>query len=185
MAKRTRRKAGKRPAQPLPGWIYLVFGLGVGMAVAYIYYEGFEMPQPRPAKIQPAPPGKPAPPPVVTEEPAEAGITFDFYEMLPELDVEVFSDEAVPARKPVLPARVKTPGIYILQAGSFSTLNDAKKREGEIALLGVSADIKKGDANGRTVYRVYTRPLETTDDVNRLSVLLNENGIETLPKRVK
>ena len=41
-----------------------------------------------------------------------------------------------------------------------------------------------GDANGRTVYRVYTDPLKTPDDVNRTSSLLAGAGIEVLLKRV-
>lgn len=183
-----RRSAGKRSPQPLPGWIYLLFGLGVGIAVAYIYYEGFQPPASQ-SPVLATTPAEPEPPPPAPEpapEPEDAGVTFDFYEMLPELDVEVFTDDRTPAQKrEVLPQKVVTPGVYILQAGSFTQLADAKKREGEIALLGVSAEIKKGSANGRTVYRVYTDPLESAADVNRLTSLLNDNNIETLPKRVK
>jgi cell division protein FtsN len=187
MAKRKRRSAGNRNQKPLPGWLYLLFGLLVGMVIAYIYYEVPARPAaPPPAPAEPAPaPAKPASPPPPASEP---GITFDFYEMLPELDVEVFTDEPAPAaRRAAQPARVQVDaaGIYILQAGSFSQLADAKKREGEIALLGISAEIKKGEANGRTVYRVYTNPLESAAEVNRISGLLNANNIETLPKRVK
>jgi len=188
MTRRKRRKAGKRSTQPLPGWIYLLFGLVVGVVIAYIYYEGLA--RPLPAVVTPAPVIAPPAPEPRPELPAkeDTGITFDFYEMLPELDVEVFADDPAPApRQTGSSTRITdaAPGIYILQAGSFSQLADAKRREGEIALLGISAEIKKGDANGRTVYRVYTQPLESSAEVNRMTGLLNDNNIETLPKRVK
>jgi len=191
MAKRKRRSAGNRNAKPLPGWLYLLFGLIVGMVIAYIYYEvPARTAQPPPEAGQPAA-AVPAPAAAAVSKPAapaEQGITFDFYEMLPELDVEVFADDPAPATRRVAPTKrmeVDAAGIYILQAGSFSQLADAKKREGEIALLGISAEIKKGEANGRTVYRVYTNPLESAAEVNRISRMLNNNDIETLPKRVK
>ncbi|MBT8421832.1 MAG: SPOR domain-containing protein, partial [Gammaproteobacteria bacterium] len=81
-------------------------------------------------------------------------------------------------------APVEKPGIYILQAGSFSSLEDAMRHEANIALLGIRAEVKKGDANGRTVYRVYTRPLDTPEKVNRTQKRLNDAGIDTLAKRV-
>ena len=81
-------------------------------------------------------------------------------------------------------APVETPGIYILQAGSFKKAEDARRREGEIALLGVRAEVRRGEANGQTVYRVYTRPLETPAAVNETQRRLNEAGIDTLAKRV-
>ena len=82
------------------------------------------------------------------------------------------------------PPKVDKPGIYILQAGSFSRLADANRRKAEIALLGVHAEIKKGNANGRAVYRVYTDPMEQPAEVNRVSKLLTDSGIEILRKRV-
>ena len=53
-----------------------------------------------------------------------------------------------------------------------------------MALLGVRSDIKKGVVNGRTVYRVYTDPMSSPDDVNRTSQKLASAGIEVMRKRV-
>ncbi len=190
MAKRKRRKAGKKNGQQrLPGWLYMFFGLAIGLAVAAGIYvndrrEG--------ALIAPIAPAKPSATPQSAspaksdsaDTPKDDSIEFDFYDMLPNLDVEIFEDGSAPRPQARPKPRVITPGIYILQAGSFTRLSDAQRREGEIALLGVRAEVKKGDANGRSVYRVYTQPLETPETVNRVRDLLNENGIETLAKRV-
>lgn len=192
MAKRRRRKAGRRKTDSrLPGWLYMTFGLAIGLAVAAGIYvsdrrEGITVTKPtqsRPAKVETA---------VKDPEPApEKGdeFEFDFYDMLPNLDVSVFQDKGdatqAPTRaQPVTQAPVEKPGIYILQAGSFTSAADARRREGEIALLGIRAEVRQGEANGRTVYRVYTRPLDTPEAVNLTQKRLNDAGIDTLRKRV-
>ena len=199
MAKQRRRTAGRRKTDSkLPGWLYMLMGLAIGLAVAAgIYVSDRKQPLAPVASPAPEPAPEPKPEPVIIEDTdADDEVDFDFYEMLPNLDVEVYEEEqpAPPPAAPVVPSQpapaqpeplVQTPGIYILQAGSFSTLTDANRRKAEIALLGIRSEIKKGDANGRIVYRVYTDPLQTPDDVNRVSSLLNGAGIEVLRKRVK
>jgi cell division protein FtsN len=185
-----RRPAGKKKSSSMPGWIYMSMGLAVGLAVAYAVYVNDR-------KILAEQTTAPAA--TVTREPAsaipetvektpEADITFDFYDMLPNLDVEIYEEQHTPietAPVKVTPrAQVDKLGIYILQAGSFSKLADANRRKAQLALLGVHSDIKKGNANGRTVYRVYTDPMEKPEDVNRVSSLLTDANIEILRKRV-
>lgn len=191
MTKRTRRRAGRKSRKrngALPGWVHMFSGLAIGLTVAAgIYINDRSTFSARQSAEPPAPavPSVARPKPKIEEEVQDGGVSFDFYEMLPNLDVEIFTDSQRPRRAQSAPKQVTTPGVYILQAGSFSKLEDAKKREGQIALLGVRAEIKKGDANGRIVYRVYTRPLEIPAEVNRLTSKLNDNGIETLAKRVQ
>ena len=177
----------------MPGWVYMFVGLAIGLTVAYAVYVNDRRQLAEPAAVAPQPaPREPASSvPEEVEEAPDAGVTFDFYDMLPSLDVEVFEEEGpapkAPAARtapPAPPAPVTTEGIYILQAGSFSRLGDANRRKAELGLLGIRSDIKKGNANGRVVYRVYTDPLESTDQVNRTSNLLTGAGIEIMLKRV-
>jgi cell division protein FtsN len=192
--KKSRRKAGRRKSDKgLPDWVSMFMGLLIGLAVAlYVYIT-----DPTPPSISLVMPAgttsKPASAILETVEaveiPPEPGITFDFYDMLPNLGVEVYEDEREPvlATPPVRsnkPTRVTKPGIYILQAGSFSHIDDANRRKAEIALLGVRADIKRGLVKQRTVYRVYTDPMEDPADVNRVSQKLQQANIEILLKRV-
>jgi hypothetical protein len=225
MAKQKRRKAGKKQAASLPGWMHLIAGLAIGLAVAYGIYVSDR-------RQLPAPVETPAPQPVakstpVVEEVATAAdadaITFDFYEILPDLDVDLYENAAgtapvdliaaqeeaaapledavsAPAPLPAAPAAppaprpapaaaavatvAERPGIYILQAGSFSVLDVAQRRADEMEELGVPADIKRGSVNGRTVYRVYTNPMDNPQDVNRVRTLLTGVGIDILQKRV-
>lgn len=206
MAKKKRRKAGHKSGSvnsggSAPGWVYMLVGLAIGLTVAYaVYVNGRE--QVNQAVIV-APVEAPVREPASTvpeeveeiEDNAEAGVTFDFYDMLPNLDVEIYEEERKPVRAqqpaaaaPAPPSSPPPPvtreGIYILQAGSFSRLEDANRRKAELGLLGVRSDIMKGTANGRTVYRVYTEPMEQPADVNRTSNLLSSAGIEVMRKRV-
>ena len=185
MAKRRRRKAGRRKHDSrLPGWLYMFFGLCIGLAVAAGIYvsdrrDGITITkpkQPRAARVEAA-----------VEQPAEEReneVEFDFYDMLPNLDIPIFEDRKPAIQPAQRQAPVEKPGIYILQAGSFSKLSDAQRQEANIALLGIRAEVKKGEANGRTVYRVYTRPIDTPDSVNQMQKRLNDAGIDTLAKRV-
>ena len=191
MAKRKRRKAGKKASGNLPGWVHMLAGLAIGLTVAWGIYVSDRRQPPRPAPVAAErEPASSAPPEVAEIVPVEpdGGITFDFYDMLPNLDVELFDNPAAPKNEePVRQATsrvVEKPGIYILQAGSFSELPVAQRRKAEIALLGVHTEIKKGNLNGRTLYRVYTDPMENPQDVNRVSALLNNAGIDMLLKRV-
>jgi cell division protein FtsN len=185
--KKSRRKAGRRKSDNyLPGWASMLMGLFLGLAVALYVYITDPSP-PSIALIKPQSSAEPASviPEVVekNEVPPKPGITFDFYDMLPNLGVEVYEDERAPTR-PVTPKRVSKPGIYILQAGSFSHIDDANRRKAEMALLGVRSDIKRGQVNKRTVYRVYTDPMEDPAEVNRISKKLQQANIEILMKRV-
>jgi len=191
MAKRKRRKAGKkRSNQRMPGWLYMFFGLFLGLAVAAGIFINDRRDTPLGAMLTPKNTSQQSPPakiskPETNSEKTDDSIDFDFYDMLPNLDVTVFEDSASTPRPKQQQAPVVKPGIYILQAGSFTKLADAQRREGEIALLGIRAEVRKGEANNHTVYRVYTRPLNTPEEVNRVRDRLNENDIETLAKRVR
>lgn len=168
----------------------MFMGLAIGLAVAAAVYVNDRQQLARqitaPVPEQESSGSVPAAIPEVTEEEATPSVTFDFYEMLPSLDVEIYEDEKRPVRTVSPPAAttVTKPGIYILQAGSFSRLEDANRRKAELGLLGIRSDIKKGAANGKTVYRVYTNPMESTADVNATSKLLTGAGIEIMLKRV-
>jgi len=196
MAKKKRRKAGRKTTSRkksagAPGWLYMLMGLSIGLAVAYGVYVS-DRKQLTEQSVAPEPREPASTIPEVVEQPVveeDEGITFDFYDMLPNLDVEVFEEQrapekAAPVTRPEPAKPVSRKGIYILQAGSFSRLEDAQRRKAEMALLGVRSDIKKGSANGRTVFRVYTDPLTSPGDVNRVSSKLTSANIETLMKRV-
>ena len=92
MAKSKRRKAGKKKSgNGLPGWLYMFFGLAIGLAVAAGIYvndrrEGIVAPVAAPVASAKTPSRTKA----AKEKTEDDSIEFDFYSMLPNLDVEIF-----------------------------------------------------------------------------------------------
>lgn len=72
-------------------------------------------------------------------------------------------------------------GGYVIQAGAFSTHDDADHRKARLALLGVTArivDVKT--SSGKTVYRVQSGTLNTRTKAQNLAQRLKSHGIETM-----
>lgn len=130
-------------------------------------------PEPKPKQAAPAPPEGP---------PAEADDRFEFYEVLPDAEVDVPEQ---PARTvPATPAPVSVPGTYVIQAGSFPDFAEADKVKARLALLGVVSEIQTADVNGRRFHRVRVGPIEDLGELNRLRARLRQNGIESIVNTV-
>jgi len=69
---------------------------------------------------------------------------------------------------------------YILQAGSFSASGDAEALKARIALLGLSARVESGTANGKTVYRVRMGPYGTATALAEAKQKLGNGGLPAL-----
>ncbi|WP_144774710.1 SPOR domain-containing protein, partial [Luteimonas sp. J16] len=65
---------------------------------------------------------------------------------------------------------------YLLQAGSFSSHGDAEALKARIALLGLSARVEEGTANGKTVYRVRMGPYATATELAEAKQKLGNGG---------
>ncbi len=74
---------------------------------------------------------------------------------------------------------------YLLQAGSFSASGDAEALKARIALLGLSARVESGNANGRTVYRVRMGPYGSATELADAKQKLDNGGLPALPIKVQ
>ncbi|MGN8158466.1 SPOR domain-containing protein [Salinisphaera sp. RV14] len=73
---------------------------------------------------------------------------------------------------------------YVIQAGAFSTEKDADHRKAQLALLGVTADIVDvRTSSGKTVYRVQSNTLESSNTAHSLAQRLQSHGIETMVRQ--
>jgi len=117
-----------------------------------------------------------------TQPPAETDDRFEFYEMLPDAEVEVAEQpkEAGAAGPPP----VSMPGTYVIQAGAFPDFAEADKVKARLALLGVASEIQTADVNGATFHRVRIGPIDNLNELNRLRARLRQNGIEYLVNSV-
>ncbi len=179
----------RRRKDTTPGWVWLVAGLGLGLAVAlgvHLHHLGKERTASAPVAKRGAQPAS-----VRQEEAGAIGEAeesgFDFYTMLPDLEVVVPEEEPASAGGGSFeaPQTAMPPGRYWLQAGSFRKHADADRRKAELALLGFASNIQAVSLNGQTWHRVRIGPLESASAAESARRRLAENGIGSLAVREK
>jgi len=168
--------------------MWMLFGLAIGLSVAFAIYmkDGPAITPHQPVAQQPASmssPMQPEPEPVAEKPDDESEPRFSFYDMLPNFEVIIPEQEPDVSRDEVVQA-IEEPGIYVLQAGSFSELSDADRRRAELALLGVESRVQRVMIDDRTYHRVRIGPM---DDLNRLNLIrerVREADIDVLRIRL-
>lgn len=183
MAKNRRRR--RDTSDELPGWVWMLFGLAIGLTPAILIYVN------SPPGAAPEAPAVRAPPDAVDDNgesapPAaaqETGPRFDFYSMLPSFEV------VIPEQEPEVsadrePQAIVEPGLYVLQAGSFSNYADADRRRAELALQGIESRIQRVSIDDKTYHRVRIGPVDDLDQLNLLRARLREARIDVLRIRL-
>jgi hypothetical protein len=168
--KRSRKRVPKR--DDYPGWLWMLFGLAIGLSVAVAVYVKDSEPEAVSVVTTPEPESLKGRIDDNNESPAaETGGAespkgrFDFYEMLPAFEM-IIDDEEPDIDEDVEPQAIDEPGVYLLQVGSFSTHNDADRRRAQLALHGIESRVQRAKVNGRDYFRVYVGPIEDLDELN-------------------
>lgn len=189
MARRkTPARRNRRQESSSSGLLWMLFGLAIGLSVAAAIYVNDRQPEtdspPVPVPQQPvtAPAPQPAAP-AAESQPEDPSSRFDFYDMLPNFEV-VIPEEDLDARPDVKPAPVESPGVYVLQAGSFSSFGDADRMKAQLALLGIVSRIQKVTVDDNTYHRVRIGPVQTLEELNRLRAQLRDARVEVMVIRV-
>jgi len=159
----------KRRNQIYPGWMWMLFGLSIGLSVAFAVYikdrgPTAEPPTPQPASLQSALDDNSE---LVVSQAEESPKEkrFSFYDILPNF--ELIIPEKTPDIAPdYAPQAVMEPGVYVLQAGSFSTNVDADRRRAELALQGIESHNQRVKVNDKNFHRVLIGPTEDLDELN-------------------
>jgi len=124
-----------------------------------------------------------------SEPKAESGSRFDFYSILPKLEVIIPEQEVVERSASGSNTKIKPiekPGRYVLQAGSFRTAADADRVRAELALLGVQAHIETVTINNSdTWHRVRIGPFDNNKQLDKTRNRLLDNSIEVMVLKVK
>jgi len=173
MAKRRKKRSTHRKTNnEYPGWLWMIFGLAIGLSVAFAVYVKDREPdlavaaaQPEPASLKSTLDDNSEDPESETEEPESPKSRFDFYTMLPAFEMIITEDEP-DVDEDIEPQAIDEPGVYLLQAGSFSTHNDADRRRAELALHGIESRVQRARVNNRDYYRVYVGPIDDLDELN-------------------
>ena len=190
----------RKQKKSLPGFVWLLSGLAIGLFVAFIVYLD-KQPEnetdfgtavqheleklKQQAKQNNASNSKQA----TTEKPADKKEQkFNFYTILPELEVLIPESETRPpeVKKPHnKPADSKDSTLYVLQVGSFQNLADAEKLKANLAFLGMQADIQKVVVNRQSWHRVRTGPYHDKQQLYRNQKLLKKNNIPAISMELK
>jgi len=187
--KRRRRRTARSQAQEAyPGWMWMLFGLAVGLSVAFVIYmkdRGTAVAA-KPLARQPASMAAPIDPDPVAAASEPAGNSeprFSFYSMLPNFEV-VVPEEEPDVRRDREAAVIQKPGTYVLQAGSFAELADADRRRAELALLGIESRVQRVTIDDRTWHRVRIGPMSNLDELNRIRSRLKQARVDVLRIRL-
>jgi len=190
VAQRRKRRRSRSKRSEYPPFVWMLFGLAIGLSVAFAIYVKDRAPvrvvrsePPRPASLQSALDDneEPATPSVEVEEPKAR--RFTFYDILPNFEV-VTPDEEPDVKTDIEPRAIEEPGVYVLQAGSFSTNQDADRRRAELALHGIESHIQRVKVNDRNYHRVYIGPTDDLDELNMLRSRLRAAKIDVLRIRL-
>lgn len=182
------RKAATEPAG-LPGWLLLLIGLTLGLLVALFVYLDRKLGSDEAAS-------KDSSRRAESQEQEESGSRFDFYTMLPELEVEVpgKDKQGEPSTTPA-PQRREQPqaaaeeqtrqseGRFVLQTGSFKKYREADRMKANLALIGLEASIQKVRVDNATWHRVRIGPYGSRAQARRVGKRLQNHDIDAIVMR--
>jgi len=186
--KRSKRRKKTTKQQDYPGWVWMLFGLAIGLSVAFAIFVRDRQPAelaaktPEPASLESAiDDNGEAAQAESDESPQES--RFTFYNVLPNFEV-VIPEQEPDVTADVEPRAVIEPGLYVLQAGSFSRFEDADRRRAELALQGIESNIQRVMIDDRTYHRVRIGPIDDLDELNLLRSRLRAAKIDVLRIRL-
>lgn len=183
---KSQAKRGGAQARRVPGWIWLLAGLLLGLALSVFVLmregggnRGVPRPNPEaqaPRETERAP--AVAPPPAAEEKPRKP--RYDFYTVLPGKEVLVPDSElAQKARDEAAAPSTAAPATerYVLQAGAFRDTRDAEALKARVALSGLVARVETAQIDNRPIYRVRLGPYASARELEAAKKQLADNGI--------
>jgi cell division protein FtsN len=156
-------------------------GLALGLFVALLVYltglrepapAAEELPQPRSGAAESA-----------GTETGEAPAQYDFYEMLPKFEVVVPERER-DVRTDLPAAPVSSPGVYVLQAGSYRNQPDAERMRSMLAKQGIEAAVQRVQVDADVWHRVRLGPFRDLKALNDTRASLRKADIDVIVIRI-
>lgn len=185
-----RRKSSKKPKRSRP-WLWFLLGGVVGVAGTLgaefmDYFSAEEMAQ----AVRNATSGDEGKLRVgdasrASEKKAKRP-RFEFYTMLPEMEVAVPENELRTESTTTTRELEKEGVTYVLQAGSFRQLAQADRLKAELALIGMPAKIQTVSIEGGAKWhRVRVGPFTNLKSLNEARDELQSNGLKVMVLKVR
>ena len=194
-----RRSGGAaKSAGGLPGWLWGLMGLSIGLfAAAWVWID-------RPAKPSPLSAGGGSPAtaagaattaaaggketPKSIPLPPKQPSKYAFYEMLPSYEVVIPREDAAASAKAGKPTTqdIAEPGQYLIQVGAYKTREEADRSRANLALLGVESKIEQVTIDqSESWFRVRIGPQPSLQRAQDILQRLDDNGIKGMLVKVK
>jgi cell division protein FtsN len=201
--------------QSWPAWVWLGIGVLLGLTLsALVLIKDWapmlrrkNLPQPNPEATAPKEPEQ-----AVADEagrkPSPPKKTFDFYSVLPEMEVVIPDAElsakaraeqqrqqqamaqaqagnaaGAAATQATPPASGESGTRYVLLAGSYAEAKAADEAKAKLALLGIVAKVQSITINGKTWNRVIVGPYPNASETETAKSTLSDNGVKAIPMK--
>lgn len=193
------KPSAKRPKQ---GSVWI--GLVVGLAIGVIGSAGFYWFKLRPANADVKTVKQPIPQSerddLLAKEPVPAANTassagntaanannttgnYTFYNQLKNFSVKI-PDKEIDAQRDLTPTPETRPGSYILQAGSYPSMDEAEHKRAQLGLLGVEAHVQAASYENEKYYRVKIGPIQNLNQLNKIRENLRRAHVDVVTARV-
>jgi cell division protein FtsN len=175
--KQARRGAGGH------GLVWFASGLVCGLALATVVILTGVLPG-GPQNEQPAQPSGRDEPPIAESEAPARSRSYEFFTVLPEIEVVVPEQEIEQRARGDEPSvEDGVTGPYLLQVGSFRSASDAEGVRAQVTLLGLDARIQNVTVDDSSWHRVRVGPFESARAADAARRRLLENGFEAMVLR--
>jgi cell division protein FtsN len=182
-------KPKDKTPKPTPGWVWMLGGLLMGLFVALLVYLKDDL-QVSSERATPAPvvdKSRFAPKQATTkkkpaEEKADKKPRFDFYNLLPEMEVFIPPEDVEAQRE----RKAEESITYYLQAGSFRRAEDADRMRAQLALSNIESHIQRVTINdSQTWYRVRVGPFQSARKMDKVRNRLRAQSLDPIVLKIK
>ncbi|WP_455199560.1 SPOR domain-containing protein [Kaarinaea lacus] len=178
-------KTKSKKSQSASCWGAMFTGLALGLFVAFLVYVREHAPET-------AVDGKAAPvvdkgSPAESKDKKETNQAqtprFDFYNLLPEMEVFIPDQEIAAEREKTASDQDV---IYYLQVGSFRHFEDADRLRAQLALLSLESHTQRVTIDGKqTWHRVRVGPFTSAREMGKVRVRLQDQSMNPIVLKVK
>jgi len=156
-------KSSSSTGQPLPGWVWLLTGLIIGLSATFFprLNEYFKHDVDHE---------------VVDVKTLSEARDYTFYTLLPEVDALV---EASPSTTSTVKKTANQNILFVLQIGSFNDKKEAQRLIAELAALDVTAKIQDVRIDGKQWFRVTIGPSQDKVRLNQVQKKLAKKHINS------